>query len=140
MRSHLLIIVLLVFCSGSCHFCQCIKRLFPIFPSIKFSISAFMLRSLIHLHLSLTQRDRYVPICILLHSNIQLDKHYLLKIFSIFYAIFKVSSSNIRCSFLCGFVLGLWFCFLDLPVCFYANTTRFLLLQLCSTACYQVCW
>jgi hypothetical protein len=38
-----------------------------------------MLRSLIHLEMSFVRGDEYETICILLHADIQLDQHYLLK-------------------------------------------------------------
>ena len=47
------------------------SRLFPTFCSIRFSVSSFMLRSLIHLDLSFVQGDKYGSICILLHADIQ---------------------------------------------------------------------
>jgi hypothetical protein len=50
-------------------------RLFPTLSSIKFSLSTFMLKSLIHLDSSLVQDDKYRPICVHLHADIQLDKH-----------------------------------------------------------------
>jgi hypothetical protein len=46
-------------------------RLFPTFYSIRLSVSAFMLRSLIHLNLSFVQGDKYISIHILLHGDIQ---------------------------------------------------------------------
>jgi hypothetical protein len=60
------------------------SRLFPTFCSIRFIISGFMLRSLIHLDLSFVQGDKYGSIFILLHTDYQLDQHYLLKMFSFF--------------------------------------------------------
>ena len=44
----------------------------------------FMLRSLIHLYLNVIQGDRYGTICILLHTDIQLDQNHLLKMLSFF--------------------------------------------------------
>jgi hypothetical protein len=46
---------------------------FPNFSSTRFSVSGFMLRSLIHLDLSFMQGNRYGSICILLHANTQLE-------------------------------------------------------------------
>jgi hypothetical protein len=58
--------------------------LFLTFYSIRFSVSGFMLRSLIHLDLSFVQGDRCGSICILLHADIQLEQHHLLKMLSSF--------------------------------------------------------
>jgi hypothetical protein len=40
---------------------------------MKFSVSGFMLRSSIQWDLSFVQGDKYGPICILLHVDIQLN-------------------------------------------------------------------
>jgi hypothetical protein len=56
-------------------------RLFPTFTSIRFSVSVFLLRSLIHLDLSFMQGDTFGSIFILLHTDCQLDQHHLLKCF-----------------------------------------------------------
>ena len=60
------------------------SRLLPTFSSMKFSVARFMLRSLINLELSSMHGDRYEPICILLHIDIQLCQHHLLKVPSFF--------------------------------------------------------
>jgi hypothetical protein len=54
------------------------------FSSISFSVSGFMWSSLIYLDLTLVQGDRNGSICILLHDNLQLCQHHLLKILSFF--------------------------------------------------------
>ena len=59
---------------------KCCSRLFPTFSSIRFSVSGFMWRSLIHLDLSFVQGDKNGSICILLHTDLQLSQHHLLKI------------------------------------------------------------
>ena len=78
----LVIVALSVYATGvilrKCSVPMC-WRLLPTFSSIRFSVSGFMLRSLIHLDLSFVQGDRYGSICILLHADIQLDWHQLLK-------------------------------------------------------------
>ena len=51
---------------------------------ISFSVSGFMWRSLIHLDLSFVQGDKKASICILLHDNLQLNQHHLLKMLSFF--------------------------------------------------------
>jgi hypothetical protein len=55
------------------------SRLFPTFSSIRFSVSGFILRSLIHLDLNFVQGDKYVSICIRLYADIQLDQHQFMK-------------------------------------------------------------
>jgi hypothetical protein len=59
-------------------------RLFPTFSFVRFSISSFMLRSLIHLDLSFVHGDKNGSICILLHAYCQLNQHRLLKMLSSF--------------------------------------------------------
>ena len=61
--------------------------------SRQFSISVLLdlvhlLRSLTHLDLTFVQGDRYGFILILLHADIQLDQHNLLKMFSFFHCMF----------------------------------------------------
>jgi hypothetical protein len=60
------------------------SRLFPTFYSIKFHVSGFMLKSLSQLDLSFVQSDKYGAICSLLHADIQLDQHHLLRMLSFF--------------------------------------------------------
>ena len=48
------------------------------FSSIKLSVSGLMLRHFIHLDLSFLQGDKYGYIFGLLHTEQQLDQHYLL--------------------------------------------------------------
>jgi hypothetical protein len=55
------------------------SRPFPTFSSISFSYSGFMWSSLIHLDLSFVQGDKNGSIYILLHANLQLCQHHLLK-------------------------------------------------------------
>ena len=61
---------------------------------------------LIHLDLSYVQGDKYLSICILLHTDNQFDKQHLLKIISFFHCMFLASLSRIRCSYVYGFVSG----------------------------------
>ena len=63
-----------------------------------------MLRSLIHLDLSFVQGDKYGSICILLHADIQLDQHHLLKMLSFFHCMVLASLSKYRCPWVYGFV------------------------------------
>ena len=46
------------------------SRTFPTFSSIRFSVSGFKWKSLIHLDLSFVQGDKDGSICILLHANL----------------------------------------------------------------------
>ena len=74
--------------------------------SSRFSVSSFMLKSLIHLDLSFVQGDKYGSICTFLHADIQLDKDHLLKILSFFHCMVLVSLSPIKCQQVCGFISG----------------------------------
>ena len=69
--------------------------LFSTFSSIKFNVSRFMVRSLIHLYLSFVQDDRYGSICIL-HATIQLNQYHCWRCFLFFHCIFLTSLSKIR--------------------------------------------
>ena len=86
LRSHLIIVDLSAWAIGvlfrTLSPVQVHSRLFLTFCSIRFSVSGFMLRSLIHLHLRFVQRDSYRSICIFLYALIQLDQHHLLKMLS----------------------------------------------------------
>ena len=101
-------------------------RLFPTFSSIKFSVSGFMLRALIHLDLSFVQGDRY-SICILLYADIQLEQHHLVEnifLFPSYISSFFIKKSSVHsCVNLC---MGLRFNSIDWHVCFYGNFIVFL--------------
>lgn len=58
------------------------SRVFPTFSSMWFSVSGFMLRSLMHLGLSFVQDDKYGSIFILLQIGNQIDQHDLLNMIS----------------------------------------------------------
>ena len=113
-RFHLLIVDLSAYATGigvlfgKLSPVQMCPRLFPSFSSIRFSVSGFMLRSLIQLELSYVHGDRYGSIC-----NIQLDQHHLLDMLS----FFPVCIAGIYIK----------------HACFYVNTIEFLLLFFCST-------
>jgi hypothetical protein len=49
------------------------------FSSMRFTVSEFMLKSLIYVDLSFVQGDKYESICILLHTDIQFDQNCFLK-------------------------------------------------------------
>ena len=72
------------------------SRLFPTVSSISFRVSGFMWRSLIHLDLSIVQRDKNGSIHIILHSNCQLSQHHLLKSLSLFHWMVLAPFSKIK--------------------------------------------
>jgi hypothetical protein len=83
------------------------SKLLSTFCSLRFSVSNFMLRSLIHLDLSFVQGERYGSICILLNADIQLDQHRLLKMLSFFFhCMVLLFLSKIRCPQVCGLISG----------------------------------
>ena len=49
---------------------------------MRFIVSSFVLRTLIHLDLNSVQGDKYESIFIFLHAGFQLDQNHLLKMFS----------------------------------------------------------
>ena len=65
------------------------SKLFPTFSSIRFSIYDFMWRILIHLDLCFVQGEKYVSICILLHTDHQVGQHDLLKMLSFLQFVFS---------------------------------------------------
>ena len=73
------------------------SRIFPMFYSMRLTVSGLMLRSLIHLDLNLVQGDKYGSIFILLHVDIQLFQYHLLKIFSFFplYSLASLSKNQV---------------------------------------------
>jgi hypothetical protein len=86
------------------------SRLFPTFLSIRFSSSGFILRSLIHLGLNFVAGDKYEFISILLHVDIQVNQHHLLKIPSFFPIVWVLLSSLHLCVvlFFCGWGEEWW--------------------------------
>ena len=60
---------------------MCSRIFHTFFSFIRFSVSGFMWRSLIHLDLSFVQGDKSGSIHILLHDNHQVCQHHLLKMF-----------------------------------------------------------
>ena len=83
----------LIFCSGKFPLCQFLQSYFHL-SSIRFSVSGFVLKSLIHLGLSFEQGDEYEFICILLHADSQVDQHHLLKILSSDHSVVLVFFNN----------------------------------------------
>jgi hypothetical protein len=71
-------------------------RLFPTFSSISFSVFDFMWSSLIHLELRFVQGDKNGSIRILLHDNLQLSQHHLLKMLSFFHWMVLAPLSKIK--------------------------------------------
>jgi hypothetical protein len=72
------------------------SRLFPTFFSIRFSVSGFIWKFLIHLDMSFVQGDRNESICILLHVGNQLNQHHLLKMLPFFHWIVLAPLSKIK--------------------------------------------
>ena len=100
------------------------SRLFPTFSSIRFSVSGFMLRSLIHLDLSYVQSNK---IRVYLHSSTCrhpvrptsfVEDAFFLILYGFWLLCTKPSAINS----------------IDQLVCFYTNATQFSLLFLCDTA------
>jgi hypothetical protein len=85
------------------------SRVCPTFSSMIFSVSGFILRSLIHLDLSFVQGDKCWSVFILLHVDIQLVYHHLLKILSFFHCMVLASFSKNKCSYVCEFISGSFF-------------------------------
>jgi hypothetical protein len=88
MQSHLLIVAIRVCVIGVLFWelspVPMWSRRSPSSWFMRFSISGFMLTSLIHLHLSFVLGDEYGSICIILQVDIQLEQHHSLKMFSYF--------------------------------------------------------
>jgi len=102
------------------------SRLFPTFSSISFSVSSFMWRSLIHLELSFVQGDKYRPICILLHADLQWNQPHLLKMQSFFFIEQFYPLCQRSCDHSCiGSFLDLQFYSTDLPACLCTNIIHF---------------
>jgi len=95
------------------------SRVFPVFSSTRFSVSVFILGSLIHLDMNFVQGDKYGSIFIYLHSDYQLDQH------SIVYVRLLCRRSSV-CNYAMLY-LGLQFYSIDLPVCLCTNTMHFLI-------------
>lgn len=108
MRSHLLIVDLSAWATGvlfrKSSPLPVSSRLFPSFSSIRFSVSDFKLRFLVHLDLSFVHGYKYGSICILLYTDIQLDQCHLLKMRSLFHCMVLASLSKSKCLYVCGFI------------------------------------
>ena len=93
-------------------------RLLSTFSSISFSVTGFMLMSLIHFDLSFEHGNRYGSIFILLQIDIQLCQHHLLKMLSFFplsaFGFFVKNQMFIGV----GLCQHLWFDSIDPHVCF----------------------
>ena len=99
------------------------SRLFPTFSPKSFSVSGYRLGSLIHLELSFVQGKESWSICILLHADIQLDQHHLLKCNFHLVHISAFLIKKIRCLSISGWIcLGLQFYSIYQYVCFRDNT------------------
>ena len=101
MRSHLSILDCRA-CAIGVLFRKCLplsmnSRFFPTFSSIRFSLSGFMLRSLIHWDVSFVLDDKYGSIFSFLHIGSQIEQHPLLQMLSFFPCICLASLSKIKC-------------------------------------------
>jgi hypothetical protein len=94
-----------VFCSGNSPLLMH-ARLYLSFSSIRFSMPGLTLRSLIHLDLSFVWGDKYGSTCILLHADIQLVQHHLLKMLSLFHCVVLAFLSKIKCPCVWGVISG----------------------------------
>jgi hypothetical protein len=92
MKPHLLIfnlsacaigVLFRMFCHGPMY-----STLFPSYSSIRFTVSGFMLRAVIHFGSHFVQGNGYLSVYILLYADIQLDQHHLLKMLSFFIVSF----------------------------------------------------
>jgi hypothetical protein len=54
----------------------------------------------------LCRGDKYGFICILLHADIQLGQHHLMKMFDVFDCMVLASLSKIKCPWMCRFISG----------------------------------
>ena len=115
------------------------SRLFSSFSYSRFGVYYFMLRSLIHLNLSFVQGDKYGSICILLHADIQVDQHHLLKMFSLFHCMVLGSLSKIVCRCY-RFISGSYIPFHWLISLFLYQYHEVLFLLISSTAWNQGWW
>jgi hypothetical protein len=104
------------------------SRPFPTLSSIRFRLSCFMCRSLIHSDLSFVQGDKNGSICSLLHANHHLSQNHLLNMLSFFHCMFLNSLSKIKYM---GVILGLQLYSIYLPVFFCTNTMLFFCLFVC---------
>ena len=96
------------------------------FFSIRFSISGFVLRSLIHLDLNFVQDEKYGTIYIYLHTDCPFDQQHLLNItsFSILYFLFLCQRPSVyKCIVL---FLSLQFYSIDQLVCLCTFTIQLL--------------
>lgn len=96
------------------------SSIFPIFPSIRFSVCSFMVRPLIHQDLSFVQDERYGSIYIILHADLQFNQHHLRK-------ILPFSSMHICLH------IGVEFC-----LCFQLYWSTYLSLSLCHVVLISI--
>ena len=103
------------------------SRLFPTFSSLRFSVSGFMFRSLIHLDLSFVQGDKYGSIFIFstyqqpVRPSSFVEDAFFFPLY-VFHFLCQRSSDG-KCVVL---FLGLQFYSIDQPVCLSTNTIQFL--------------
>ena len=97
-------------------------RLFLIFFYIVFSETGFVLRSLMHLGLSIVHGDKYASICLLLHTNIKLKQQHLLICFPLSIVWFRLFGKRKKNQVSIGllvywvFYWSHWSAFVSMPV------------------------
>lgn len=96
------------------------SRLLLTFCSVRFRVAGFILRSWIHLNLSLVQGDWYLS----LHSSdtvIQFSRIIRWRFFP--FTVMETVNiyPKVMCSYVFGFKSGFWFEFIDLPVSFFCQ-------------------
>ena len=115
------------------------SRQFPTFFCIRFGVSSFMLRCVIHLYLSFVHKYGCLHSFLSRHPFSKLDQHHCWRCFLSFFLWFWLLCQKLSVLRCVGLFLDLQFYSIDQPVCFYGNTMQFLLLLLCSTAWNQGC-
>jgi hypothetical protein len=76
---------------------------------VRFSVSGFMLRSFIQLDMSFLQGGKYESTFVLLHADIQLYQHHILKMLSVVHCMAQASSPKIKCNWYVGLFWGFQF-------------------------------
>jgi hypothetical protein len=104
--------------------------LFHAFFFIRFIVSGFILRSLIHLELSFELSGKYRSICIFIHAAVQFEQQLLLKMLSFFPVC--INGFFVKKQVYVDLYLGVQF--IHWSKClFCAHILLFLLLWICST-------
>ena len=81
------------------------------FSSKSFIVSGLTFRSLIHFEFIFVYGIRKCSNFILLYVAVQFSQHHLMKRLSLSHRIFLLPLSKVRCSWVCGFISGLFILF-----------------------------